>query len=515
VVGGLVAVAFVAAAPLAGAQSGGTVAGTVTSAGEPVEGVSITLRDAEGGKVGGAFTDATGAYQIPVPDPGTYTVEVEVQTLPEGVTIEDDAAVVTVEIEAGATATVDFATGESAGGETVRGTLRFPNPASDEDDLIADVTITAADAAGAEVGSTTSAADGTWAISLPGPGTYTIRLDTETLPEGVSMRREGGEVLTKRISPGQTATILFALGQRARDATDSIGERAARLSVEGLNFGLIIAICAIGLSLIFGTTGLTNFAHGELVTIGAVIAYFFNVTIGMHILLAAPVAIAIGGVFGGALDLGLWRPLRRRGTGLIAAMIISIGLGFLLRYVMLYQFAGNPRKYADYQVQTEGLDIGPVTIIPRDLWSMGIAVAVLVGVALMLQRTRVGKAMRAVSDNRDLAASSGIDVERVVLLVWVLGGVLSTLGGILLGLDEDLTWDMGFRLLLLMFAGVTLGGLGTAYGAFVGSLVVGEFVLLSTLVIKPELKTVGALVVLILVLLVRPQGILGQRERVG
>ena len=95
--------------------------------------------------------------------------------------------------------------------------------------------------------------------------------------------------------------------------------------------------------------------------------------------------------------------------------------------------------------------------------------------ALILQRTQIGKAMRAVADNPDLAASSGIDVDRVILLVWALGGALAALGGVLLGLD-NVQWDMGFRLLLLMFAGVTLGGLGTAYGALVGSLVVGVFV---------------------------------------
>ena len=103
----------------------------------------------------------------------------------------------------------------------------------------------------------------------------------------------------------------------------------------------------------------------------------------------------------------------------------------------------------------------------------------------MLQRTKIGKAMRAVADNRDLAASSGIDVNRVILVVWVMGGALAALGGVLLGLSDQVQWDMGFRLLLLMFAGVTLGGLGTAYGALVGSVIVGVFVQMSTLVI-PE-----------------------------
>jgi branched-chain amino acid transport system permease protein len=133
----------------------------------------------------------------------------------------------------------------------------------------------------------------------------------------------------------------------------------------------------------------------------------------------------------------------------------------------------------------------------------------------MLQRTKIGKAMRAVADNRDLAASSGIDVNRVILVVWMMGAALATLGGVLLGLSDQVQWDMGFRLLLLMFAGVTLGGLGTAYGALVGSVIVGVFVQMSTLVIPSDVKYVGGLLLLIVILIFRPQGILGSRARIG
>ena len=147
-----------------------------------------------------------------------------------------------------------------------------------------------------------------------------------------------------------------------------------------------------------------------------------------------------------------------------------------------------------------------------------VSLAVLVGVALLVQRTRIGKAMRAVADNRDLAAASGIDVERVVRFVWGLGGGLAALGGVLFGLSElggRVQWEMGFKLLLLMFAGITLGGLGTAFGALLGCVIVGLLVQLSTLIINPDLKYIGGLLVLIVVLVVRPQGILGSRARVG
>ena len=138
---------------------------------------------------------------------------------------------------------------------------------------------------------------------------------------------------------------------------------------------------------------------------------------------------------------------------------------------------------------------------------------VLAGLFVLYSRT--GKAMRAVSDNPSLAAASGIDVNRVVLLVWVLGGGLAGLAGVLLGLSQQVKFEMGFNLLLLIFAGVILGGIGTAFGALVGSLVVGLFVTVSTLWIPSELKNVAALAVLILILLFRPQGILGRAERVG
>jgi branched-chain amino acid transport system permease protein len=251
-----------------------------------------------------------------------------------------------------------------------------------------------------------------------------------------------------------------------------------------------------------------------MVTFGAMAAFFLNRTVGLHIIPAGALAMVIGGAAGGAFDLGVWRPLRRRRTGLIAMLVVSIGLSLLFRYMFLYQFGGRTRPYSDYFAQ-RAIDIGPISVAPRDLWSIALSFTVLVIVGLLLQRTKIGKAMRAVADNPDLAASSGIDVDHVVLFVWVCGGALAALGGVLLGLSEQVSWEMGYKQLLLMFAGITLGGLGTAYGALVGSFIIGLVVQVSTVWVPPELNAVTALVVLIGILLVRPQGILGQRERVG
>ena len=394
---------------------------------------------------------------------------------------------------------------------SVGGTQRGPAPEREPIEGV-DIIVTTVD--GEEVGGDTTAEDGTWTVELPGPGEYSAQLDTGTLPDGVTLTNEENNPLDFTVrTVGRPKIINFLTGEGTSSGV-SLWKDLLQLTVEGIKFGLVIAMAAIGLSLIFGTTGLTNFAHGEMVTWGALVAWFINVRIGWHLVPAALLAVVVGGVTGAGLDRILWRPLRRRGTGLIAMLVVSIGLSLFIRTVFLYQFGGRTAPFADYAVQRDW-DIGPIGIAPKDLFSIVLSVVVLVGVAIGLQRTRMGKAMRAVADNPDLASSSGIDVQRVILLVWGFGGGLAALGGILFALGEQVSFQMGFQLLLLMFAGVTLGGLGTAYGALVGSLVVGLLVQLSTHWIPSEMKNLGALVVLIVILVVRPQGILGSKERVG
>jgi len=368
----------------------------------------------------------------------------------------------------------------------------------------------------------TSDAEGRWDIPVPGEGTYTATLNQDTLPEGVSLRDPERDSLEVVVAFGQNKPVLFPLGEGTRDIASKWDE-AAQLTAEGLRFGLIIALAAVGLSLIFGTTGLTNFAHGELVTIGGLLTYWLSsgnlprfLPDGPQLpfMAAAAIALVICGLIGWANDSWLWAPLRRRGTGLIAAMIVSIGLSILIRYMYLYLFGGNNEAYPAYQGQT-GLGVGSITLAAKDYISMAVAVVVLAATAYALLRTRIGKATRAVADNPALAAASGIDVDFVIKVVWIAGSVLAGLSGVLLGLAQGVNFQMGFQILLLIFAAVTLGGLGTAFGALVGSLIVGMFISVSTLWIPIELKNVGALGILIVVLLVRPQGILGRAQRVG
>jgi neutral amino acid transport system permease protein len=392
--------------------------------------------------------------------------------------------------------------------EAVQGFLRH------DGEPIEDAEVVVRDAEGEVVGVGESDEEGRFFVELPGPGDYEVTLLEESLPEGVGLRDPERATLEVSIRSGQQRTLIFALGERQSAAIVWL-PRIAQQTLHGLKFGLIIAMTAVGLSLIFGTTGLVNFAHGELVTFGAIAAWFLNAA-GPRIPLVAAgaLAVAAGALLGGVLERGLWHPLRHRGTGLIQMLVISIGLALLIRHILLILFGGRSRNYLDYTIQRE-IDFGPVSVTPRDLVVMGLSLAVLIGIGLLLERTRIGKAMRAVADNRDLAESSGIDVQRVILFVWVFGGALAALGGVFLGTIETVNYLMGFQLLLLMFAGVILGGLGTAYGALIGSIVVGLVTEVSTVWLSTELKYVWALLILALVLLFRPQGILGVRERIG
>nr|MDQ3306976.1 branched-chain amino acid ABC transporter permease [Actinomycetota bacterium] len=232
------------------------------------------------------------------------------------------------------------------------------------------------------------------------------------------------------------------------------------------------------------------------------------------VIVAGIIAVVVSGGFGWAQDSLLWRPLRRRGTGLIAMMIVSIGLSIFLRSLYQYFAGADNHNYSQYATVTPW-SLGPIDLTPKEFIVTLLAIVVLVVVTQALQRTRMGKATRAVADNPALASSSGINVDRVISVVWIGGAALAGLSGFMLGLTQGFDYQLGFKILLLVFAAVTLGGLGTIWGAILGSLVVGVFIELSTLVIPSELKFAGAFAVLIVVLLFRPQGLLGRAERVG
>jgi branched-chain amino acid transport system permease protein len=379
---------------------------------------------------------------------------------------------------------------------------------------VPDVTLTATDADGEEVGTGTTDEDGRAIIEIPGRGSYTIELDESTLPEGVELGEGTETTATVNALLNGANFAQFPIGTQEVE-TSSFGFQLRASLVSGVKFGLITALAALGLSLIFGTTGLTNFSHGDLITLGAILTYAANVGLGLPVIWAGVVAVILSGVFGWAQERGLWRPLRHRGTGLIAMMIVSIGFGLFLRSIFQYVFGPQTRSLDEYTTQARS-DWGPFNLAPKEAAIIIISIVVLTVTVVVLMKTRLGKAMRAVSDNPPLAASSGMRVDGVVASAWILGTALTGLSGVLLAVNSQVNFMMGFTLLLLVFAGVTLGGLGTIFGAILGSLIIGLIIEVGPLFGVPSsIKEVGALVVLILVLLIRPQGILGHRERIG
>ena len=380
---------------------------------------------------------------------------------------------------------------------------------------VAGVKVSVANLAGMAIGEGVTDSSGSATISVPAKDNYVVTLDVASLPSGVTLV-EGTKTVVNIVKDAFTTNqkrVTFFAGSSGESGA-SLFDRIAQRLVDGVRLGLIIAICSVGLSLIFGTTGLTNFAHGEMVTFGGLIAFWFNVLLGIPLLIAAPVVIALGGVLGLAMNGFIFSKLRKRGIGLISQLVVSVGLSIMLRNMFLYQFGGRTRPLDDFSLQV-AKSFGPVSITMRDLSTAIISLIVLVSVAVYLQKSRTGKAIRAVSDNPSLASSTGIDTQKIIRVVWFAGGALAAMGGVFRGLDEQVGFEMGAGLIFLMFAGITLGGLGSAYGALVGGFLVGLLVELASLVVPAELKNAPALLILIIVLVVRPRGILGRKQRVG
>jgi len=365
-------------------------------------------------------------------------------------------------------------------------------------------------------------AEGRWRVGVPEKAEYTVTLDETTLPEGIAVVDDDDpdtaaddtpNVKEVEIGPSGRSVMNFFIGRGERNTT-SFADQLVERVVNGLNFGLMLGLAAIGLSLVFGTTGLSNFAHAEMVTFGALMTLLLS-SFSVPIWLSIPIAVILSGALGFGMDVVLWRPLRKRGVGVVQLMIVSIGLSLALRYMFQF-FVGGGTEQLEGSGGAKIPLFGSVGLSVTDIASMVISVVVIIAFAFWLLKTRIGKATRAVSDNPSLAAASGIDVDQVVRVVWIVAAALAGLSGILWGyFRPGVRWDMGSQILLLVFAAVTLGGLGTAFGALIGSLIVGMLVEISSLWIPADLKYVGALVVLIVILLFRPQGILGKRERIG
>jgi neutral amino acid transport system permease protein len=287
-----------------------------------------------------------------------------------------------------------------------------------------------------------------------------------------------------------------------------------QLVANGLVTGSVIAIAAVGVSVVYGILRLVNFAYGDFMAFGALAAYAFNGPLHVPLVAATFLGMLATAVLALLLDGVLWRPLRARRAGFMSLFLASIGLALVLRQTLLLAYGPQPQTYRvdEFKVYV----LGSVRLSQAQFITIVTAAVVIVGIGLFLARTTLGRTMRALADDRALAAIAGVDVGRAIAFTWILSGLLAGIAGVLAGLAQT-TFDpnFGFTLLLPVFAAVVLGGIGSAYGALAGGLTLGLAMEVSTWPsffggVNPTYKPVVAFVVLAAALLVRPQGLFGR-----
>ncbi|MBG0742896.1 MAG: branched-chain amino acid ABC transporter permease [Cylindrospermopsis raciborskii KL1] len=278
----------------------------------------------------------------------------------------------------------------------------------------------------------------------------------------------------------------------------------AQLIVNGVAVGSIIALAAVGLTLTYGILRLSNFAHGDFLTLGAYLTWVINGW-GINIWLSMVVAAILTVIAMLLTEKVLWsrmRALRATSTTLI---IISIGLALFIRNGIIFLWGGKNQNYNLPVIQA--LDIGGLKVPQNQLLVLVLAILAILFLRYILQNTKIGKAMRAVADDLDLARVSGINVERVILWTWIIAGSFTSLGGSMYGLITAVRPNMGWFLILPLFASVILGGIGNPYGAIFAAFIIGIAQEVSTPWLGSQYKQGVALLIMILVLLIRPKGL--------
>ena len=279
----------------------------------------------------------------------------------------------------------------------------------------------------------------------------------------------------------------------------------------GLVAGSYLALGAVGLTLVYGVLRLVNFAHGDMLTLGAYVAFLLNVTLGVAFVPAVIGAIGATAALGVGFETWLWRPMRRRGANLFQLLLISIGLAFLVRNGIQFLAGGQIRSFEIDIVSSVAL-LG-FRLGRMQLYVVVIGLITLLATGLMLRHTTVGKQMRALADDLDLAETAGIDTERVIVVTWACAAGLAGLAGVLYAAAIGvMNPNLGVSLLLGLFAAVVLGGIGSAYGALAGGFLIGVSQEWATLVVNPRWKPTVGFVILVLTLLLRPQGLFGRRR---
>ncbi|PIG91167.1 branched-chain amino acid ABC transporter permease [Gloeocapsopsis sp. IPPAS B-1203] len=278
----------------------------------------------------------------------------------------------------------------------------------------------------------------------------------------------------------------------------------AQLIVNGIAVGSIIALAAVGLTLTYGILRLANFAHGDFMTLGAYLTLVVN-TVGVNIWLSIFIG-AIGTIAAMLLaEKLLWSRMRTYRATSTTLIILSIGLALFVRYGIVFVWGGSNQAY-NLPI-SPARDIFGLKVPQNQIIVLGLAVLVILALHYLLQNTKVGKAMRAVADDIDLARVSGINVDQVVVWTWVIAGSLTALGGSMYGLITAVRPNMGWFLILPMFASVILGGIGNPYGAIAAAFIIGISQEVSTPFLGSQYKQGVALLIMILVLLIRPKGL--------
>ncbi len=274
----------------------------------------------------------------------------------------------------------------------------------------------------------------------------------------------------------------------------------------GLVTGIIIALPALAITLLFGVLKFPNFAVGSMMTVAAYMVYALNVQLGWPLLPATAVVAVAFGFICIALDYVTFRPLRDRGG--ITLMVASLGLGFVLENVARFAYGNAARSFAIELARP--FRFFDIRMNREQMTAMVVATIAMALMYVLLTRMPVGRAMRAVADNPSLALVRGIDSASIIRWTWFITGVLLAVGGVLIGMDRALEPPMGTSYVIAVFSAAILGGLGSPLGAFVGALLIGLVSELATLVIPPNYRIGIPLCVIALVLIFRPQGIFGQ-----
>jgi neutral amino acid transport system permease protein len=286
----------------------------------------------------------------------------------------------------------------------------------------------------------------------------------------------------------------------------------AQSGLNGLALGAIYALGAVGLTLVYGILRLVNFAHGDFLTFGAYMAYLVNVTWGLPLALGVLFAMLTTALLAIGFELTLWRPMRARQARLLQLLLTSIGLALVIRSAVQWFWSTDVRVLdvnTTATVSFIGLRIGRMQLIV-----IAIGFVVIIAIGLILSRTLLGKRMRALADNLELAETAGVNTSRVILYTWLFAGALAGLAGVLDGSVTALSPEFGFQLLLPIFAAVILGGIGDAYGALAGGMLLGVITEWSTLFIDAKWKLAVGFVALIVALILRPQGIFGKAKAI-